>query len=454
MNAVVSLVLDTRRSKNKGKKADGQEDDQNKVYPVKIRVYFNYITRYYRTQFDLTETQFENAYKPKKLRKEYKNLFEDLDRLERRAKAVRDSLTVFTFERFEKNLLRKKGAGTDAFYHFREVIKNLISDSRIGTASNYESSVKSLLHFLFAKEKFKELKKVLDQTKRKLDFLAILQLAENSNIEVSLHFSDITKDFLTEYEKWMLLQGRSRTTIGIYLRPLRSVFNIAIEQEEITRESYPFGKKRYQIPQARNIKKALLKTDLQKLFDFPLEDHEKEMIKARDFWFFSYVCNGINTKDIAHLRYKNLGEEFFSFYRAKTINTSKENAKPIIVPLTDYSKTIISKYGNKRLSDETFIFPVIQDSMSADEQHRRVRAFTRFINQHIKRLAKLSGVTADISTYYARHTFTTVSIQNGASLAFIQESLGHSSITTTENYWAGFTDKIKRDNANKLMNFA
>jgi site-specific recombinase XerD len=71
----------------------------------------------------------------------------------------------------------------------------------------------------------------------------------------------------------------------------------------------------------------------------------------------------------------------------------------------------------------------------------------------MKKLALLAGVDENISTYYARHSYTTISIQNGASLEFMQESLGHQNILTTQNYWAGFDEAKKIENAHKLMDF-
>jgi len=59
----------------------------------------------------------------------------------------------------------------------------------------------------------------------------------------------------------------------------------------------------------------------------------------------------------------------------------------------------------------------------------------------------------DISSYYARHTFATLSIQGGASMEFVQESLGHQNISTTQNYFSGFEDETKKQIVESLLNF-
>jgi integrase/recombinase XerD len=52
----------------------------------------------------------------------------------------------------------------------------------------------------------------------------------------------------------------------MYLRALRAIFNIAKKDGIITNEQYPFGKNKYQIPEGRNIKKALHISDIEKIY--------------------------------------------------------------------------------------------------------------------------------------------------------------------------------------------
>jgi site-specific recombinase XerD len=58
-----------------------------------------------------------------------------------------------------------------------------------------------------------------------------------------------------------------------------------------------------------------------------------------------------------------------------------------------------------------------------------------------------------VSTYWARHSYATNAIRNGASMEFIQESLGQGNIKTTQNYIAGFDDDVKKEFSQTLMNF-
>lgn len=439
--ASISVYLDTRRKKEGG------------VYPIKIRVYHDYETRFYPIGVDVSKEDFERAYLSKKPRQEYKELRGKIIANEVRVRTIAEELRTFDFTRFEKLLLRATGAGTNVFYHYRQTITKLNKDGQIGTASNYDLSAKSLLHFLFSQGKLKDASLALTNKKEYgTGLIDILDFLKGKGIKLELGFDEVTISFLNNYERWMIKEGNSITTVGIYLRPLRAIFNTAITEGEIEKESYPFGKKKYQIPKGRNIKKSLTKEELKRLFEYPLTNNPY-MAKARAFWFFSYATNGLNIKDIALLQYSNIIGDSVTFIRAKTKNTAKTDLKPIVAVLTPFAQQVIREYGNPKISPATYVFPTLQPGMSEVEKHRRIKAFAKFINQHMKNLAKLVGVNEDISNMYARHSFTTVSVQNGASLEFIQDSLGHTSISTTMNYWAGFSENVKRDNANKLMDF-
>ena len=63
-----------------------------------------------------------------------------------------------------------------------------------------------------------------------------------------------------------------------------------------------------------------------------------EQRKAKDFWFFSFALSGMNMKDIALLRHKDIQYDRVQFYRAKTRITSKGNLKHVTAYLNDFSK--------------------------------------------------------------------------------------------------------------------
>lgn len=410
----IGLYLDTRREK-KGQK-----------YPVKLRVYANKLNKkkLYSTKFEFTIKEFKSIWETIKPRKEYKESRRKLQAIETNAENVAKELDPFSFEKFEKKLYLKSGQGEDIFFQYNVIINKNKDFDKIGNASIYELSLKSLKAFIKHRTG-KEPK--------------------------NLKFIEINKFWLDSYENYMLnTLGRSRTTISMYLRALRSVFNTAIRENEIPPEIYPFGKSGYKIPAVRNVKKSLNKEQLKQLFEAKPQTPEQE--KAKDFWFFSYACNGMNIKDISLIKYEDLKDNKLIYYRAKTINTSKVII-PITIYLNDFTTSIIEKYGNKDKSPKNYIFSIINDKQTPEIKRKKIKNFTSFINQHLKKLAINIDLPAEISTYWARHTFSTISMRNGASVEFISEALNHSNIKTTQNYLDGFEDEVKKEFSNNIMNF-
>lgn len=405
----ISIVLDSRRKK------------QNGTFPVKLRV-FTPIPRkqkLYPLAFEFTKDRFAKVWQTTKPKaKDDKETRLILLKIEKDANDVARNLPLFSIEAFEQKFFMKASkVQRDINYYYEKAISQYKKNNQIGTASNYEYSLKSLIDFHGRKK---------------------------------LSFSCINDQWLKDFEKHLIVSGKSQTTVGIYLRPLRAIFNTAIADGTIQQDSYPFGKRKYTIPTPQGRKKALSKEQLKALFEaVPLTPEQQ---KAKDFWFFSYACNGMNFKDIANLRYKDISGDTLTFRRAKTANTNKHQA-PVIVYLNDFTNSVIKKYGNSEINPETLIFTIIKSKSKIEEQHTQLKNFIRYVNQHIKKFAKSIGIPEEISSYWARHSFATTAIRNGASLEFVSEALSHSNLKTTIGYFAGFEDEKKREIANKMMDF-
>jgi integrase/recombinase XerD len=69
------------------------------------------------------------------------------------------------------------------------------------------------------------------------------------------------------------------------------------------------------------------------------------------------------------------------------------------------------------------------------------------------KIRKKLKIEKRLTTYVARHTFSTVLKRSGVSTEFIQESLGHTNIMTTEKYLDSFEKEVKRDFVRNLTAF-
>ena len=400
----ISIYLDTRRAKKNGK------------FPVKLRVFTTSPRKQklYPTKYEFTQEEFNEVWI--KQSKANKNDRLALQAIDKQAEEVASALHPFLLEDFENRLFGGNGKNNNSVNsYYQKAIRNYIKNEQISTASNYDVSLKSLLNY---------------------------------HGKDSISFHDVTPDWLKGYERQMLRDEKSSATIGIYLRPLRAVFNKAIKEGVIDVAYYPFVKDKYVIPAPKGVKKALTKEQLKALFEGSPKNEQQEM--AKDFWFFSYACNGINFKDMLNLKYKNIEKDTLSFVRAKTANTNKKK-DPVRVHLNDYLLSTIKKYGNKDKSPRTLIFPTLNNIKNPTEEKRKLQNFTRLVNQHIRNYAKSVGIDEKISSYWARHSFATNAINSGASMEFVSEALSHSNLNTTKAYFAGFEHEKKKEISNKLI---
>ena len=396
MRAYAKIYLDYRA------KQDG-------LHNVKIRVTFGTRRKHYGTGFDLTPAEFDKIFYSKKKATPTKEQQETKIKLEavlNKATDIIDKLDPFTYPDFEKHFLSSNDMFGSVKSAFDTYINNLDAE-QTGTADNYRASITSL-------ESYKK----------------------------NLKFTDITPTFLKKYEKWMLNNGRSKTTVGMYLRALRAVFN----QQDIDSKLYPFSRKandkKYKIPKGRNIKKALTLDDISKIYNYQAESDQED--KARDYWMFLYLCNGMNVKDLCSLKWNNIKGDTIQFEREKTKRTN-EKPKTIVVSLKAETWDIINKWGVKSLVPDSYIFPHYDNKMTPERKLQISQQLIKNINKYMKRIALKVGINKDVTTYFARHSFATILKRSGANVSMISDLLGHSDVSVTANYLDGFEDdQIKR----------
>lgn len=399
---------------------DNRKGKQNKEgkNPLCIRVIYNRQNILYTIGQYLTVDEFKQFEKGKST-----NFFKELRKvttgnLERANSIIENLGEDFTFARFKEALKggAEKTKATNVYDYFEQAIEEKKADPTKTTYKVYQNALSSLKKFRKTKPEFKE-------------------------IDVS---------FLNKYKEWFLSECGNETSLSMYLRTLRTVLNMAIDDGLMKPEQYPFGKgrKSFKLPTSRNVKKALTLADIKKIAEYQPKNEAEAY--HRDIWLFSYLCNGMNIKDIALLRNKDIRENGLVFTRAKTKDSAPNQ---IFVPLLPQSKAIIERWGNPDKRPDKLIFDLIPESTPKDR-------FIATKNQRIKVLNKYMGqifANLELGTYdgvmSARHSFATVMKRSGASVESISEALGHSNIKTTANYLDSFEDDAKIKMQNNLVNF-
>lgn len=343
----------------------------------------------------------------------------------------------FSFNQFEERYLNKPGSWDNVYSAMWLHIQDLKNENRFGYASSLESTLKAVKEFHSGK-KFEFHPRSNDQDK-------VAQRAERYLSGKPLHFVDITPTWLKRFEKELRDQGKSKSTIGIYARNIRTVFNLALKHK--IKAEYPF--KEYKPKSSSRRKIALSAHQINLIENYHTEDPRE--IFARDLFLFSFYGCGMNLSDIARLKFSNIQGDEIIFVREKTKNENGEE-KILSIPITKSMQNIINRHGNKAVGHDAYIFPILRPEWSESHKYAVIKQLTKQTNKYIRKIADALDITEHISTYSARHSWATLSKYLGANIELIMEGLGHGDLKTTQIYLKAFPQEVRKEHAKKLEN--
>lgn len=394
----ISTVWDVRQAKKDGS------------HPIRIQVYFQRKQKYYNTGKDLTKSDWDRlpTTRVPELVKTRNCIRESFDLVQRSVKTLVYN-GEFTFAALEV-LLGKVSAGSlnDGFRSKMETLKN---ETRIGSYNYYQCTIKSIENFAGP----------------------------------LIPFENVTVDWLKRYEKWLLDNGKSYTTVYLRMRAIRTIINIAHKSGMIKSNQYPFGKGKYEIRKTVTVKRALSMKQIAAIANYDKGTTTTEYY--RDLWVFLFLCNGIGVADLVNLKFKNIQDGEICFIRQKTRRTSSE-IKEIHAVMTPEMQRTIDRWGNDP-SPEEYLFPLIRHYDDPILHYKEVAFFIRQFNKQLKIIGKNLGISK-LTTYSARHSYATTLKRSGVSIAFISENLGHSEITTTKSYLDSFEKEERVKNIDFL----
>ena len=281
---------------------------------------------------------------------------------------------------------------------FEQIIRELQDERRTGYATSVEQVYRSLLKF---------------------------------NKHLSAYFSDIDHLWLKRYELWLRRQGRAENTIGVRFRTLRMVFNQAIERGYAKMEQYPFKSYKVGKLHAETPKRAISKTEVKAVMDFPCEGRGFYTRFAIDLFSFSYLMGGINFADMANLTRQNIVDGRLVYRRQKT-------GKLLNLPIHSRAMEIIESYA----SGNIYLFPIYSKEHKTIQQklNRHHKVITK-VNRALAEIGKELKIPIKLTTYVARHSYATVLKRAGVPTSIISESLGHSSERVTQIYLDSFENE-------------
>ncbi len=146
-----------------------------------------------------------------------------------------------------------------------------------------------------------------------------------------------------------------------------------------------------------------------------------------------YGC-GLRVSELIDLKISNIN------FKEQYIKVNGKGNKTRFVPLADYTAELLETYI-KEVRSKSKINKKYEDTLFLNSRGTSMSRVIVFLI--IKELTDKAGVSKKISPHTFRHSFATHLLQNGADLRYIQEMLGHSSITTTEIYTHLKTEELR-----------
>lgn len=430
MEASIRIVLETWRKNKHG------------LHAVKLRVTHKRTPKYFSIKDYIQDNDWNFCDSKEELNRRLnaskgknKDIRLNYEAILEHAKELINEIPQFTFEKFEEKFLTKP-SNWDYFHcAIEDYIQFLKNEDRIGSASKFQTTLTSIKYFCE--------KKPFPKGVQSKDHDAFRKYKK-------LQFIDITPTWLRRFETYLKQEGKSTSTIGIHARNIRVLFNKAIKEHKLKVE-YPFNE--YSPKTASNNKRALSIEQINAIASYLAIEGSTEQF-AKDMFIFSFLANGMNLTDIYRLRKNNLSNDEISFVRFKTKNKTKETR--VTVAITQALRKIIKRYENIAINKDALLFPFLNGINDEATKHRIITQKTKVINTNLKKIAKQIGFDSDlvknISMYYARHSYATISKNSGLSPAFIMESLGHSSLTTTEKYLSSFGKDARAKASEELAN--
>ena len=258
----------------------------------------------------------------------------------------------------------------------------------------------------------------------------------------NLDFKDIDVSWLKQYAHYLKVnQKNSINTVHSNLKLFRKLFNDAMNEDLISAEIYPFNK--YKIEWSKKqVKDYLEEDEINILRNLALIRNSRGDI-CRNMFVFSCYTGGIRISDLLLLRWSMFDGKHLNFTSYKT----NDNLS-IMVPTVGREILQIYHQGDFKSKFNDYVFPLMQGRPldSQQEKHTSFSRVTAIFNKELKIVAAKAGLkNSQISSHWARRSFTCLALSKGMNLDVVSKILGHSGESVTLDSYAQYTDKHLHD---------
>lgn len=269
------------------------------------------------------------------------------------------------------------------FIYMEQIIKELEDNRQISTAANYKSTLKSFKRFRNGK---------------------------------NIALSKINDKVIQQYEAYLKNEGIKMNTVSFYMRVMRAVYNRAVE-DGLAAEKQLF----------KNVYTGIDKTEKRAV---PLQAIKaiKELYMpsralhfARDMFLFSFYTRGMSFVDMAYLKKTDLDNGILTYKRRKT-------KQQLSIKWEKCMQDIVNKWP----SYNEYLLPII--TTAGKDERTQYKSCQMNVNQQLRKISKMLKMRKGITMYVARHSWASIAKNMNIPLGVISDSMGHTSLKTTQIY--------------------
>lgn len=259
-------------------------------------------------------------------------------------------------------------------------------------------------------------------------------------------FPEIDIKYVKSFDVFLQKRECKGNTRKFYFKTLRAVLNKAIQDDEASETTYPFGKGGFSISalEEETAKRYLPHDSMMKLKTTVMDNAVLE--RTRRLFLFSYYCYGISFIDAALLTKKNIirynSGNYIVYKRNKTKEAKK--VKPIQIKITPEIQELMDWFSANTLFVEDYLLPIVSIAGYKGEQlYNHIRSRFGRNNKNLTNLAKVLEITdMKLTSYVSRHTMAMTLQDNQVPREVISQILGHSDLATTNTYLDSFASSV------------
>jgi integrase len=237
---------------------------------------------------------------------------------------------------------------------------------------------------------------------------------------------DVNLKFIKGFEYFLKVTKNCNHNSALkYINNFKKIIRLAVAHEWISRDPFYNYKVQFKTVEREFLTKAELEsiTNLELLM--PRLDIVRDM--------FVFCCfTGLAYIDVKKLTPNNIvphidGSQWIQSARQKT-------RSKLGIPLLPTAMEILEKYEqHPRVQNGECVIPCLSNQKS---------------NAYLKEIADRCGISKNLTTHLARHTFaTTVTLSNGVPIETVGKLLGHKNLRTTQHYAKIVNKKVSDDMA-------